>query len=148
MVTPKHLDSFAGVSDLEWSCMGSTLLCACAILIVKHLSTLNSMSHLRSQSPMASNSCCRRLATSDFHTSLYISQWSANSRRRVMLIAYIPTVHWFAMNKYGPKAIFCGTSLTIHLVGDASPAKRLVRSSHKESPLFMTLSGLGNYQFS
>ena len=100
--------------------------------MTKHLSTLNSISHLASHLPRASRSCCRRLVSFLSVMSRYNTQSSAKSLTLLLVIDSCRSL-MYARNKTGPRTVPCGTPLVTGLGVEVSPSSstRWVLSSRK-----------------
>ena len=82
--------------------------------MTKHLSTLNSISHLASHLPSASRSCCRRLVSFLSVMSRYNTQSSAKSLTLLLVIDSCRSL-MYTRNKTGPRTVPCGTPLVTGL---------------------------------
>ena len=82
--------------------------------MTKHLSTLNSISHLASHLPSASRSCCRRSVSFLSVMSRYNTQSSAKSLTLLLVM--------YAINKTGPRTVPYGTPLVTGLGVEVSPS--------------------------
>ena len=90
--------------------------------MTKHLSTLNSISHLASHLPSASRTCCRRSSVSFLSVmSRYNTQSSANSLTLLLVIDSCRSL-MYARNKTGPRTVPCGTPLVTGLGVEVSPS--------------------------
>ena len=107
--------------------------------MTKHLSTLNSISHLASHLPSSSRSCCRRFVSFPSVMSRYNTQSSTKSLTLLLAVAYPvrcpetpPPGHVgvidscrslvYARNKTGPRTVPCGTPLVTGLGVEVSPS--------------------------
>ena len=88
--------------------------------MTKHLSTLNSISHLASHLPSASRSCCRRSVSFLSVMSRYNTQSSAKSLTLLLVIDSCRSL-MYARNKTGPMTVPCGTPLVTGLGVEVSP---------------------------
>ena len=89
--------------------------------MTKHLSTLNSISHLASHLPSASRYCCRRLVSFLSVMSRYYTQSSAKSLTLLLVIDSCRSL-MYARNKTGPRTVPCGTPLVTGLGVEVSPS--------------------------
>ena len=87
--------------------------------MTKHLSTLNSISHLASHIPSASRSCCRRLVS----FLSVMSRYTVVSKESTLLLVIDSCRSlMYARNKTGPRTVPCGTPLVTGLGVEVSPS--------------------------
>ena len=89
--------------------------------MTKHLSTLNSISHLASHLPSESRSCCRRSVSFLSVMSRYNTQSSAKGLTLLLVIDSCRSF-MYARNTTGPRTVPCGTPLVTGLGVEVSPS--------------------------